>query len=187
VTDSAIQTPLSQISSSRADSAAAQGSGPWLRPPSKGDGARIHQLVADCPPLDLNSLYTYLLWSEYFPDTSVLAGEGDQLQGYISGFLPPERSDTLFVWQVAVHASARGKGLGGKMLLNLLQRPALAGVRYLETTVGPDNLASRGMFNGLARRLNAKVHETPLFDRTMFGAQGHDDEPLLRIGPFKVL
>jgi L-2,4-diaminobutyric acid acetyltransferase len=43
------------------------------------------------------------------------------------------------------------------------------------------------MFNGLARRLNAKVHETPLFDRTMFGAQGHDDEPLLRIGPFKVL
>jgi len=187
VTDSAIQTPLTHTSSGRAGSAAPQDSGLWLRPPGKGDGARIHQLVADCPPLDLNSLYTYLLWSEYFPGTSVLAGEGDLLQGYISGFLPPERPDTLFIWQVAVHASARGKGLGGRMLLNLLRRPALAGVRYLETTVGPDNLASRGMFNGLARRLNAKVHETPLFDRTMFGAQGHDDEPLLRIGPFQAL
>ncbi len=31
------------------------------------DGAVIHRLVADCPPLDLNTVYAYLLLCEHFP------------------------------------------------------------------------------------------------------------------------
>ncbi|TEA78157.1 diaminobutyrate acetyltransferase [Allopusillimonas ginsengisoli] len=158
-----------------------------MRQPRRTDGAGIHQLISECPPLDLNSVYTYLLLSEHFADTSILAGEGDQLEGFISGYLVPEKHDTLFIWQVAVHANARGKGLGKRMLSQLLQRPSLEHVRYIETTVGPDNLASRGMFNSLARTLNAPVLETPLFDRALFGRHGHEDEPLLRIGPFQSL
>ncbi|NYT79457.1 diaminobutyrate acetyltransferase [Alcaligenaceae bacterium] len=157
----------------------------WLRAPTKFDAAGIHTLISECPPLDLNSLYTYLLLSEHFCATSVVAGSADKLLGFISGYRRPEAADTLFVWQVAVHADARGRGLGQRMLRYLLDRPTLEGVRYIETTVGPENQASRGMFASLARRLNAPVHESPLFDRSLFGEHGHDDEPLLRIGPFR--
>ncbi|MCC2597504.1 diaminobutyrate acetyltransferase [Pusillimonas sp. MFBS29] len=155
-----------------------------MRQPHKADAADIHRLISECPPLDLNSVYTYLLLSEYFGATCVLAGDNDTLLGFVSGYVPPERPDTLFVWQVAVHERARGQSLGRRMLQSLLQRPALAHIQYLETTVGPDNRASRAMFGGLARKLLAPVNEQPLFERHMFGEHAHEDEPLLRIGPF---
>ena len=154
-----------------------------LRIPTKADGAAIHRLIQQCPPLDLNSIYTYLLLSEHFSQTCVIAGAEGAPDGFVSAYMPPGRSDTLFIWQVAVHSRARGRGLGGRMLDSLLERPALAHIQFLETTVGPDNAASRGMFAGLARRRGAPTHETALFNSELFGDAGHDDERLIRIGP----
>lgn len=159
-----------------------------LRPPVRSDGAAIHQLIQACPPLDLNSVYSYLLLAEHFDQTSVVAQDDDgRLLGYISAYVPPDKPDVLFVWQVAVHEDARGQGLGRRMIQDLLQRPLLADVQFIETTVGPSNLASRHMFKGVARSLNARIVEAPLFERRMFGPQGHEDEPLLRIGPFSTV
>ena len=70
------------------------------------------------------------------------------------------------------------------MLRALLQREGLAHVRPLETTVAPDNQASRRTCAGLAGELGAHVSEQPFFDRQLFGGADHDDEMLLRIGPF---
>lgn len=154
-----------------------------LRSPTKGDAPAIHRLVSQCPPLDLNSLYSYLLLAEHFPATCIVAETDGVAFGFVSAYKPPTRPDALFIWQVAVHERARGRGLGKQMLQALLQRPNLADVRYLETTVSPGNAASRRMFDLLAQNLGAAVSEAPLFSRTMFGPQAHDDEPLLRIGP----
>lgn len=156
-----------------------------MRLPDRKDGAAIHRLISECPPLDLNSLYAYLLLCEHFRDTCVLAeSAGGRINGFISAYVDPSRPDVLFVWQVAVHARARGQRLGRAMLRELLQRKNLAHVRYLETTVGPDNQASRRTFAGLAAEVGAHVSEQPFFDRQLFGGADHDDEMLLRIGPF---
>src|SRR3546814_4423027 len=104
--------------------------------PHKTDASGIHRLISECPPLDLNSVYTYLLLSEHFSRACIVAGRGDTLDGFVSAYLPPERPGTLFVWQVAVHARARGQGLARFMLTELLQRPGLAAIQYIETTVG---------------------------------------------------
>ncbi|UHL64527.1 diaminobutyrate acetyltransferase [Paralcaligenes sp. KSB-10] len=155
-----------------------------LRPLSKVDGLAVHRLVGECPPLDLNSVYVYLLLSEHFSDTCVLAENAGVVNGFISAYMPPARPEVLFVWQVAVHSRARGHGLARLMLWNLLERPGLSGIRYIETTVGPDNAASRNVFAGIARQLRAPVVDSPLFERELFGAGEHADERLLRIGPF---
>jgi len=157
---------------------------PVLRRPDRQDAAAIHRLVAECPPLDLNSVYAYLLLCEHFRDTCVAACRGARIDGFISAYIPPGRPDTLFVWQVAVHERARGQSLGKAMLRELLARPMARHVRHLETTVGPTNQASRRMFAGLARELGTCSIEEPLFDRTLFGAGEHEDEMLLKIGPF---
>ena len=113
-----------------------------MRLPDRKDGAAIHRLISECPPLDLNSLYAYLLLCEHFSDTSVIAeSAGGRIDGFISAYVIPTRPDVLFVWQVAVHARARGHRLARAMLRELLQRKGLAHVRHLETTVGPDNQA----------------------------------------------
>lgn len=155
-----------------------------FRLPLVDDGPDIHALVADCPPLDLNACYAYLLLAQHFSRTCIVAASPQQLLGFISGYVPPQQPDTLFIWQVAVHEHARGLGLARRMLGDLLSRPWLGDIRYLETTVGPSNQASRALFARIARDLDADLTEHPLFARRHFGAQAHEDEPLLRIGPF---
>jgi L-2,4-diaminobutyric acid acetyltransferase len=155
----------------------------WLRAPKPADAAAIHRLVVECPPLDLNSLYAYLLLTEHFSQTCVLAGRGDEALGFISGYRPPGRPDVLFVWQVAVHPVGRGQGLARRMLGELLARTVLQDIRYIETTVSPDNLASRRLFAGVADAWAAPLTEHALFPTQLFGGADHEDEPLLRIGP----
>lgn len=170
---------------SAAPAAARQTQRHQLRAPRLADGAAIHRLIADCPPLDLNSLYAYLLLCEHHSPTCVVAeSAGGSIDGFISAYQPPGRPDVLFVWQVAVHERARGQKLARAMLSDLLRRDELSQIRHLETTVGPDNQASRRTFAGLAAELGAHISEQPYFDRQVFGGADHDDEMLLKIGPF---
>lgn len=156
-----------------------------LRMPAREDGYPVWQLVSQCPPLDLNSVYSYLLLCEHFRKTCVVAEANGQIDGFVSAYLPPDRDDVLFIWQVAVHERGRGHGLGRQMLLSLLDRPHLAHIRYLETTVGPDNAASRHMFAAVAHNMGTSIDESPLFEPELFGPEAHDDERLLKIGPLR--
>lgn len=159
-----------------------------LRTPRSTDGMAINNLVERCKPLDENSLYCNLLQASHFRDTSVVAeGPDGELLGFISGYLLPERSDTLFVWQVAVSSDARGMGLGKKMLRKLVERNAEQEISFLHTTVTPDNEASWGMFKSFAKELDAPLETTVMFDSEVHFRGEHDDEVLLQIGPFEVL
>ena len=156
-----------------------------FRKPRPDDGIAVHELIARCPPLDPNSRYCNLLQCSHFADTSILAvAEDGGTLGFISGYRVPARPDTLFVWQVAVDAAARGLGLGSRLLLGLLGRPELAEIRFLETTIGPDNRASWALFERLARGLSAEIETTTLFESQRHFDGVHADEILLRIGPF---
>lgn len=156
-----------------------------LRKPQADDGYRLHQLVAACPPLDPNSVYCNLLQCSHFADTGVAAEKDGELVGFISGYIPPQEPDVLFIWQVAVHENGRGQGLGKRMLKAILAREACRDVRFLHTTITGDNEASWGLFGSLARDLGADMNRAPHFERERhFGGQ-HDTEYLLRIGPFE--
>lgn len=181
-----LEASLLHPSPSARERRAATPQAPSLRAIHKTDGQAIHRLVSQCPPLDLNSLYAYLLLSEHHADTCVLAEDSSgEVIGFVSAYIPPKHPDVLFVWQVAVHPFARGSGLGRRMLQHLLERPASGAIRYIETTVGPDNAASRGVFAGLARQLQAACSDSALFEPELFGPTGHEEERLLRIGPFQ--
>lgn len=153
-----------------------------LRKPTRPDGKRVHALVRTCKPLDENSCYAYLLLCEHFVDTCVIAEHDGDLVGFVSAYIPPNKIDRVFVWQVAVKPTARGAGLGGSMLMDLLLRDACKRVKYLETTVSPSNKASARMFEKLAQRMNTDCVRGPLFDKNAFDVD-HEEEVLYRIGP----
>ncbi|WP_019340531.1 diaminobutyrate acetyltransferase [Stutzerimonas stutzeri] len=157
-----------------------------LRRPTDGDGYPLHELVARCQPLDINSAYCNLLQCSDFADTSIAATDADdQLVGFISGYCPPARPDTLFVWQVAVDASMRGQGLALRMLMALIARVAREqGVSHLETTISPDNGASQALFKKAFAKLGVDYSTRTLFSRAEHFAGKHEDEVLYRAGPF---
>ncbi|MBI1237786.1 MAG: diaminobutyrate acetyltransferase [Alphaproteobacteria bacterium] len=157
-----------------------------LREPCAGDGPAIHELIAASPPLDRNSLYCNLLQARDFAATSILAEAADKAGtplGWISGYVPPTEPQTLFVWQVAVAAAARGQGLGLRMLNALVARPALASLRRLRTTITADNAASWALFEHFARDRGAHLTREPLFLKDRHFAGRHETEHLVTIGP----
>ena len=155
-----------------------------LRKPRADEGAGVHALSEACPPLDVNSVYNYLLLCEHFAETCVVGEKAGEVVAFTSGYLRPAHPNVLFIWQVAVGDAARGRGIAKKLLKEILARDACRSVDTLETTVTPSNNPSRALFHSLARDLDAPVEETVLFPGKLFGAEEHEDENLIRIGPF---
>jgi len=153
------------------------------RPPVLCDGAEIHALIRDSGSLDLNSAYSYLLLATHFADTCSVATCDGRLVGFTSGYLEPADPSVLFIWQVAVRADARGRGVARRLLGDVLGRPASAHVRFLEATVAPSNDASLALFRTVARERGATFERRSGFAVHDFGDEPHEPEELVRIGP----
>nr|WP_276309925.1 diaminobutyrate acetyltransferase [Pueribacillus theae] len=154
-----------------------------FREPTENDGAAMYTLVKNSKVLDLNSSYSYLMWGKYFNKTSILAEIDDRVVGFISGFLQPNAPDTLFVWQVVVDESQRGKGLATSLLEKLLYQLDHKDIHYLEATVTPSNIASNNLFKGLAKKLEATCEVSECFLEEQFPDPSHETEWTYRIGP----
>jgi L-2,4-diaminobutyric acid acetyltransferase len=149
------------------------------------DAAEIWRLVRDCDILDTNSCYAYLLICREFSATCLVAVGGDRLLGFVIGFIPPSRRETVFVWQIGAHATARRTGLGKTLLRHLLDVDACRRVRFLEATVTPTNTGSLRLFQSLAEDLSAGFAIESCFRQEHFDNAGHEEENLIRIGPFE--
>lgn len=147
-------------------------------PPRLEDGREMWRIARDSETLDLNSPYGYVLWCRDFAATSVVARSEDEICGFVTGFRRPENPRTLFVWQVAVDAAWRGRGLARRMLHHLADR----GARFVEATVTPGNMASDRLFASFARDRGAVLLRAPLLGEDLFPGD-HDPEVLYRIGP----
>jgi len=156
-----------------------------FRHPAIPDGLVLWRLVGQVGTLDLNSTYAYLMVCRDFADTCIVAEQAGRIAGFVIGYRPPHRPDTVFVWQIGVAPEARGHGLGSLVLDHLLQSEACSTVRFLETNVTPSNRASRALFEGLARRLCAPIEELEGFESSLFADPSHEPERLLRLGPFE--
>jgi len=155
-----------------------------FRAPRKSDGARIWALIRSIEALDDNSMYCNLLQCSHFAGTCALAEIDGRPVGWISGYLPPEKPDTLFVWQVAVHPDARGQGVAKRLIHELLRRRACREVRHIHSTITPDNEASWALFRAVADELDAPMTDDAHFECDAHFGGRHDTEHLVEIGPF---
>lgn len=144
------------------------------------DGGLLWRMARDSGALDLNSPYAYLMWSDQFAETSVIAEVDGWPAGFVIGFSPPGREHVLFVWQVTVADEYRGLGLASGMLDELVERRAATAV---EATVTPSNTASQKLFRALARRSDCSCREEPYIEAEHFPDQEHEPEVLFHIGP----
>ncbi len=152
-----------------------------LRKVSPADIAQVYELLtANRPYVGLNSRYTYFLLAKDFNDTCLVALVDGKIVGFSSGYVPPNRPDTFFSWEVVVHKDYRGNGLQKSLMLNQINQ---SGVRFFEGTVNPSNEVSKRNICELAKMLKAECRSNVLFTEEDFGNDGHEAEVLLRIGP----
>ncbi len=154
-----------------------------FRAPVADDAAAIWQLVRDDGGLDLNSPYAYLLVCTDYAETSVVAEDETGLIGFVASYRPPTRPEAIFVWQVGVAKRARRRGLGRRLLHQMLDRPANVDCAYVTSTVTPDNDASIALFRRLASDLRVPCETTPRFTEDHFPGDEHEPEVEFEIGP----
>lgn len=154
-----------------------------IRHPRKEDGLAVFNLVKNSPPLDLNSSYYYFMMCADFADTSILAEQDGEIIGYISGYIPPNDPTTLFIWQVAVAQSARGKGLATALLSTLVNEiKEAAKITQITTTISPSNKPSQTLFIRYAESNSVSLIKTPFLEAEDFGpGEGHEAEILYTI------
>lgn len=154
-----------------------------LRAPTVADGPLVTALIATCPPLDRNSAYCNLLQCSHFARTCVVAEQRGEIVGWLSAYRLPDNPSRIFVWQVAVDASARGQGLGQLMLDALMARPVVRDVTHLLTTITEENEASWALFSSFARRRGAGLRKELHFENDRHFAGKHASEFMVSIGP----
>lgn len=156
-----------------------------FREPRLEDAPKIFELVKNSPPLDVNSEYLYILICHHFSKSSVVALDGSKVVGMIAGYLPPQKQDTLFIWQVVADKNYRKMGLAQKMAKSILSREYCDDVKYIEATVTPSNIPSRKFFESLAEETNGSFSINPLFTKEHFSSS-HEPEDLIKIGPIQI-
>ncbi|MEC9482266.1 MAG: GNAT family N-acetyltransferase, partial [Halomonas sp.] len=90
----------------------------------------------------------------------------------------------FFLWQIGVHEHGRGQGLALRMIQHILARPARHQVTALEATASSSNMASRAMFEAVARAegANFEAHRA-YYSPEVFGPDNTIAEDLIRIHP----
>lgn len=152
-----------------------------LEKPTSKDGASMWELVCETGVLDVNSSYSYLMMCKFFSETCLVAKNNGDLAGFVTAFRPPEKPDTIFIWQIGVSSKYRGNGIGTKLLDKLLED--CENVNYLEATVTPSNQPSESLFRGIAKKNGANCEVFECFSEDHFPESGHEPELTYRIGP----
>ncbi len=153
-----------------------------LTKPTLEDGKSMWELVKETS-LDQNSTYKYIMMSEFFSETCVVAKIKGKTVGFVTAFIPPEDPQVVFVWQVGVDPNERGKGIATNMLAELIERDNCQNVRYLEATVTPSNEASQSLFKGFACSHDTNCEVSERFPDQLFPSDDHETELNFRIGP----
>ncbi|WP_413110356.1 diaminobutyrate acetyltransferase [Thaumasiovibrio sp. DFM-14] len=149
--------------------------------PVAEDGDDIFSLIANCPPLDVNSSYCNFLQSTHFNRTCIIARHRGDIAGFISAYRKPNETKTLFVWQVAVSPTFRGQGLAFSMLNALLKRSTLSTITTVETTITEENTPSWALFKKLDAQYGQCGHVSTFLDKKNHFKGKHDTEYLYRI------
>ncbi|SDC19742.1 diaminobutyrate acetyltransferase [Pelagirhabdus alkalitolerans] len=150
--------------------------------PQLEDGKKMWQLASHTT-LDDNSAYKYIMMCQYFKETCVVAKDNQNVLGFITGFIPPENPNTVFVWQISVDPNHSGKGIASKLLKQLVSQVKSKGVNYVEATITPSNKASQALFKKLATSFDTDYQVESFLTQDLFPDETFEEELKYRIGP----
>lgn len=123
-----------------------------LRPTTIVDGLPVFNLVNSCPEISVKPALSYFSLCGDFSHTSIVAELGERILGFVGGYRPPERENTLVVTVIAVDEGVRKMGLASEMLSDLLSRLSTVGVVNLEVVSAKSNKAAKAVIDGYAEK-----------------------------------
>lgn len=155
-----------------------------IRSPLKKDAPKIYNLMETLPELTLNARYCYLLFCTDFSKTSAVIEQGDDIVGFLIGYIRPDHPDSLFFLQVGVSEAFRGCRYYSQMVKHVLAQPVCRDIRYFEGSISAANKSSIKAAEKLAEIIDADLNEhSVLFDKNEDFSGECESQTLFRVGP----
>lgn len=155
-----------------------------IRSPVKKDAPKIYSLLESLPELASNARYCYLLFCTDFANTSSVITKGDDVVGFLIGYIRPDHPDVLFFWQVGVTEPFRGYRYYSQLVQHVLAQPICRNVRYIEGSISATNKSSLKAAQMLAEIIGADLSDHGvLFDKNIDFFGENESQNLFRIGP----
>lgn len=117
------------------------------------DSALLRSLAAACGTLDVHTPYTYWVACQYHGSSIFILEDAGTPVGYLMALDNP---DCVFLWQIGILASYRGKGLS-QLLYERVMDFASAAQKPLQVTIAPENKASYGALASICRSRNLSI------------------------------
>jgi ribosomal protein S18 acetylase RimI-like enzyme len=133
--------------------------GVTIRQAAAADYDRIAAVVDEWWGRPLRQALTRL-FLDHFHDTSFVAEDGDELCGFIVGFLSPARTEEAYVHFVGVEPGRRDGGLGRELYERFFALARQAGRSRIRAVTSPVNEASIAFH----RRLGFEAREVADWD-----------------------
>jgi ribosomal protein S18 acetylase RimI-like enzyme len=139
-----------------------------VRPAAPADYDRIIAVVDDWWGREIHTALPRL-FLDHFHRTSLVAETGDDLAGFVVGFLSPSVPDTAYIHFAGVNPAFRGTGLARRLYEAFFALARADGRTTVRALTSPQNTASiafhRAMGFGTA---DAVSHDGPAKDKVLF-------------------
>ncbi len=105
----------------------------------------IHDFIGECPPLEQYPPHVFKIILRYSGKCCFVAYKGNKLIGWVMGLTSTD-GDIYFLWQIGIHPSVQGQGVGALLLDYVEKNVRLLGCDTLQLTIDPQNIPSRKLF-----------------------------------------
>ncbi|MCE8027711.1 diaminobutyrate acetyltransferase [Halomonas daqingensis] len=153
-----------------------------FKQPTIHDAKDMYHLACETTQLDRYPEYFYLLWCRDFQETSLIAKKDGDLIGFVIGYIRPDFPSTLLIWQQATQKSVINRGLGVRLLNDLICRCKDRGVDFVEATIDPCNYTAERTLLGISKMHRTSMEKAVIFEQKHFSVE-HHAEMLVKVGP----
>jgi L-2,4-diaminobutyric acid acetyltransferase len=130
-----------------------------LRQCTSSDVAQIVRFVAECPPLDVHSSFTYWVTFQYWGEMCFVASAGERIIGYVSALGSGHSSDVFYLWQIGVSEDRRSTGLAQRLVAAVTKAGRGRGFREMQVSIAPENESSLRTFTRFATSLGKTLDQ----------------------------
>lgn len=126
-----------------------------LRRVIEADAGLLYALATKCPPLDAHTPYTYWFVCRYFHHCSFILEVNGVPAGYV---MAVKTDDCVFLWQIGLLPSIRGKGYAQVMIDRVMRCAAILGLP-VQMSMLADNLVSKNAFRKYCQLAHVGMYE----------------------------
>lgn len=139
-----------------------------VRPATPADYDRIIAVVDDWWGREVHGVLPRL-FLDHFHRTSLIAENGDDLAGFLIGFLSPSLPDTAYIHFAGVDPSHRGTGLARHLYETFYALARADGRTTVRALTSPQNAASIAFHEAIGFTVTrAPAHDGPAKDKILF-------------------